>query len=268
LDALFLCYHRREYVHPDPLETVYAYGHVDDREIAAFIASALAYGRVQQILKSVHHVLKPLTRSPKSFLLRSSKKELLRVFAEFRHRFTTGEELAHLLYALKKVIEKNGSLRSCFEDGLEPDHPTVFEATARFADQIRGYMPSPINSLLPCPRKGSSCKRLNLFLRWMVRKDNVDPGGWDAVPPAKLIIPLDTHMHRIGLLLDGTRRKQADMRTALDITTAFRTLSPEDPVRYDFALTRLGIHPDTDLGTFLDQCGIHGTDGKRPGKTS
>ncbi|MCK4410112.1 MAG: DUF2400 family protein, partial [Candidatus Eisenbacteria sp.] len=97
---------------------------------------------------------------------------------------------------------------------------------------------------LPDPARGSACKRLHLFLRWMVRSDDVDPGGWDAVPASKLIVPLDTHMHRFSLLLGLTDRKQANGRTALEITRAFRSFSPDDPVKYDFSLTRLGIRDD------------------------
>ena len=105
--------------------------------------------------------------------------------------------------------------------------------------------------LLPSPSAGSACKRLNLFLRWMVRQDNVDPGGWDSVSPAKLIIPLDTHMHRIGRRLGLTPRRQADLRTAIEITEGFRGICPSDPVRYDFALTRLGIRRDEGVEDFL-----------------
>jgi len=90
----------------------------------------------------------------------------------------------------------------------------------------------------------------------MVRQDDVDPGGWENLPASKLIVPLDTHMHRICLLLKFTSRKQADLRTAIEITEAFRTISPDDPVRYDFALTRLGIRDDADLGQFLKRCNI------------
>ena len=94
------------------------------------------------------------------------------------------------------------------------------------------------------------------FLRWMVRKDEVDPGGWYNVPSSRLIVPLDTHMHRICLALGLTQQKRADMRTALEITTAFRTITPDDPVKYDFALTRLGIRNDTDMDAFLKQCSV------------
>ncbi|MEJ2656586.1 MAG: DUF2400 family protein, partial [Desulfobacterales bacterium] len=101
-----------------------------------------------------------------------------------------------------------------------------------------------VGHLIALPQRGSACKRMNLLLRWMVRKDNVDPGGWRGVPWSKLIIPLDTHMHKIGLKLGFTKNRQANMRTALEITSGFRKIIPEDPVKYDFALTRFGIRSD------------------------
>ena len=109
--------------------------------------------------------------------------------------------------------------------------------------------------MLPCPSRGSACKRLNLYMRWMVRRDDIDLGGWDRVPASKLVVPLDTHMHRIALAFGATRRKQANLRTALELTAAFRAIAPDDPVRYDFALTRFGIRSDMDVEAFLRQCG-------------
>jgi len=124
---------------------------------------------------------------------------------------------------------------------FRPEDDTVIPALEGFA---KAFFPSGSPFLIPAPSKGSACKRLNLFLRWMVRQDEVDPGGWDLIPPSKLVVPLDTHMHRIGLLLSFTNRKQADLQTALEITDAFRKVAPHDPVKYDFVLTRLGIWSD------------------------
>ena len=115
-------------------------------------------------------------------------------------------------------------------------------------------MARPSSSLLPDPDRGSACKRLHLFLKWMVRVDAVDPGGWTVLPPSALVVPVDTHMHRIGLALGLTERGQADIRTALEMTEAFSLVRPDDPVRYDFALTRFGIRPDLDMEALLSFC--------------
>ncbi|UCF57781.1 MAG: TIGR02757 family protein [Deltaproteobacteria bacterium] len=255
LDELYSLYHRRELVHPDPLEFLYDYHNLRDREVVGLIASSLAYGRVAQILRSISSVLKRLNPSPCSFLLNSSKKSLLSTFADFKHRFTSGEELAFMLWAAKSAIEKYGSLYGCFTAGLNDDDDTVLPALSAFVGELSAYLSKDRkNSLLPSPNAGSACKRLNLFLRWMVRRDEVDPGGWSSVPISKLIVPLDTHMYRICLLLNLTRRKQADLRTAIDITRAFRRILPEDPVRYDFTLTRLGIRKDAGLEAALRNC--------------
>ena len=250
LDELYALHHRREFIHPDPLEFLYDYHDFRDREVVGLIASSLAYGRVAQILKSVSSVLKRMGPSPYLFLLNSSPELLLSTFSDFKHRFTTGKELASMLWGAKRVIEQYGSLYACFTAGLGDDDDMILPALSAFVCELSAHLSRERkNSLLPSPNAGSACKRLNLFLRWMVRRDEVDPGGWSSVPISKLIVPLDIHMHRICLLLNLTRRRQADLRTAIDITYAFRRILPEDPVRYDFALTRLGIREDADLET-------------------
>jgi uncharacterized protein (TIGR02757 family) len=255
LDELFALYHHRAFVHPDPLEFLYDYPDLQDREIVALIASSLAYGRVAQILKSTSCILERLGASPYSFLLNSTCKTLLSLFSDFKHRFTTGEELALVLWGLKNVIEEYGSLQDCFSSALDDADDTILPALTSFVGRFRQHMPVTRDSLLPYPEKGSACKRLNLFLRWMVRQDNVDPGGWSRVPSTKLIVPLDTHMYKISRMLHLTERKHADMRTAIEITNAFRTIVPDDPIRYDFVLTRLGIRGDMEPTAFLKACG-------------
>lgn len=256
LNELYRLYNRREFVSPDPLQFLYDYSGLRDREVIGLIASSLAYGRVNQILKSVSAVLEPMNHSPLSFLQNASLKQLHDTFSDFKHRFTTGDELASMLWGAKLMIEQYGSLYECFLADLTTDQETVFPALSAFVEKLMTVAPGDQNSLLASPDKGSACKRLNLYLRWMVRQDRVDPGGWSKVPLSKLIIPLDTHMHKICLLLNLTRRKQANMRTAMEITHAFRKMSPEDPVRYDFALTRLGIRKDTDMDAFLRGLGL------------
>ena len=244
LERLYVLYNSRDWVHPDPLECLYRYTDMRDKEVAGLIASSLAYGRVAQILKSVSDVLEAMGPSPYDFLMSAKPVSVRRIFSDFRHRFTTGEELAQMLIGAKSAIERFGSLYKCFLSGFNKDDDTVLQGLSFLVNELRKDMNGKANSLLAVPEKGSACKRWNLFMRWMVRKDDVDPGGWDDVSPAKLIIPLDTHMHRICLLLKLTGRKNANMLTAMEITRAFRILEPKDPVRYDFALTRLGIRPD------------------------
>lgn len=254
---LYSAYNQRQYVHPDPLEFLYSYDDLHDREIVALVASSLAYGNVSQILKAVSVVLKRLD-SPYEFLSKASPDLLFKRFIDFKYRFTTGEELARMLFGVKLTVERYGSLGACFLHAFRDDHDNVVPALSFFVKELSRVFDKRPRSLLPSPDSGSACKRLNLFLRWMVRRDEVDPGGWDDVPKSKLIIPLDVHMHRISLGLRLTNRKQASLRTAIEITSAFKIIEPEDPVRYDFALARLGIRKDLSSEDFLRECGILG----------
>jgi uncharacterized protein (TIGR02757 family) len=156
-----------------------------------------------------------------------------------------------MLLGVKRALGTYGSLLECFLRGLRPGDRTVLPALATFVDELTVSSNEGRFSLLPSPAKNSACKRLNLFLRWMVRQDDVDPGGWETVPASALVVPLDTHMYRICHGLGLTKRMQADLRTAVEITAAFRAIAPEDPVRYDFALTRMGIREETDMPALL-----------------
>ncbi|MFH1130028.1 MAG: TIGR02757 family protein [Pseudomonadota bacterium] len=246
LEKLYAKYNQRKYVHPDPLEFLYNYEKLRDREIVALVASSLAYGRVVQILRSVSFVLDKM-KSPTQFLAKHSAKDLRKIFFGFKHRFTTGDQLAAMLFAAKRMIGHHGSLGGCFVSKMKGKDETVVFALNEFCKELVELSGANCGNLIPDVSKGSACKRMNLFLRWMVRKDNVDPGGWDEMPRSKLIVPLDTHMYKIGRALGFTVRKNADMRTAIEVTKGFAEFSPDDPVRYDFSLTRLGIRENQDL---------------------
>jgi uncharacterized protein (TIGR02757 family) len=249
LEAHYRAYNRRRYVHPDPLEFLYGAEDPADQEVVGLIAACLAYGRVSQILASVSRVLDVVgggslrESSPRVFLECTPAEGISRMFEGFSHRFTTGRELAALLTGVKRALADHGSLEVLFAAGADASDETVLPALARFVGELRSYAGCVLPSLLPSPADGSACKRLNLFLRWMARRDAVDPGPWTSVPAAKLVVPLDTHMFRISRALGLTARKQADLKSALEITRGFRAIQPADPVRYDFCLTRLALNP-------------------------
>jgi len=250
LDSIYNQCNRRCFVHPDPLEFLYSYKDIRDREIAGLIASALAYGRMPQILKSVSSVLGAMDKSPYLFLKNSDKQFLLQKFKPFRHRFADGKNIAALLYGAKNIIDRFGSLNKCFEEGQSHDHENILLPMTFFVGELTSSGNNP-GHLVANPKKGSACKRMNLFLRWMVRKDRVDPGGWKGINKSTLIVPIDTHMHKIGMMLGFTSRKQANMKTAMEITQGFTKISPKDPVKYDFALTRFGIRDDMNIKSLL-----------------
>jgi uncharacterized protein (TIGR02757 family) len=240
LDELYEQYNRAEYIHPDPLEFLLAYSNLRDREIVGLLASSLAYGHVSQILKSVAKVLDAMGTSPYTFIMKSTRSSLKKTFNGFVHRFARGDHLSDLLLGAKMVIQQYGSLNQCVSQALSEEDTNILTAMGFFAKEMLSWENDP-GHLVPRPEKGSACKRMNLFLRWMVRQDRVDPGGWIDIPPSKLIIPLDIHMHRISQRLCLTEKKQANLNTALEITEQFKEICPEDPTKYDFTLTRFGI---------------------------
>jgi len=248
LDELYRRYNRRKYVTSDPLLFLYRYPDAGDREIAGLIASALAFGNVKQIINSVGRVLDIMGESPRSYLLSGRMDNLESALTGFKHRWIDSFQISRLLLSARDALRKHGTLEKCFESKIAGSGGDINKALSGFVEEIDGGCLR--KGFIPCPEKGSPCKRLNLYIRWMVRSDRVDPGGWSCVSPSMLTVPLDTHMYRLSRKLGFTERSQRDMITALEITDSFRELAPDDPVKYDFALTRLGIIKDTDMRKF------------------
>ncbi|MFB3890590.1 MAG: TIGR02757 family protein [Phycisphaerae bacterium] len=246
-EALHRKYHRRQFVHPDPLEFLYGYENPADREVVGLIASSLAYGRVAQILRSVRLVLDALGPSPARTLRDGHSRPWRGPLAGFAHRFAKAPQIDALLAGISGVLARHGTLGRCFADCIGRDDRTVLPALAVFVRRLDEAGGGRAGHLLSHPQTGSACKRLNLYLRWMVRKDDVDPGGWEGILPAMLVVPLDVHMFRIGRSTGAIRRKTPDGKAALELTAAFAAISPADPVRYDFCLTRPGIRGEPGL---------------------
>ena len=251
LENLYTRYNRKRFIPPDPLQFVYRYSTRNDKELVAFLAAALAYGRVQQIQTSLTNLFSIMGQSPSDFTLTlgPTQKRLLK---NFRHRFTSGADIADLLTLLKKVCTENQTLENYFAKGYTKDDKNILPALTTFCDSLltahakkhKGNIPRGLKYLLCSPRNNSPCKRLNLFLRWMVRSDKVDTGLWRSIPPAALIIPMDAHISRITRTLKFHNNKNITLKTAVKVTEAFAELNPEDPVKYDFALCRTGMTAD------------------------
>ena len=240
-------------ISPDPLELVLPYEKKEDREAAAFLASCLAYGRAAQIVKSASGILKALGPSPAAFLKEGNPEHLRSLCSSFRHRFTSGEEMGGLLTALGEVLREHGGIEGHLGH-CAAKAPGLLEALSLFTEELRRKAGLKGTFLLPSPAGGSACKRLFLFLKWMVRHDDVDPGGWTLLSPADLIIPLDVHMFRLCSALGLTARKQPDLKAALEVTEVFRAVLPSDPLKYDFVLTRFGIRREMNEEVFIQQC--------------
>jgi uncharacterized protein (TIGR02757 family) len=251
LEDLYTRYTDRAWATPDPIEIVYGYARREDREVAGYIAAALAYGRAAQIRISARRVLDRMGPSPHAFLCGASSADLDGSARGFRHRWTDEAEMRALLHGLQDVLRRHGSLEACFCAHQPESAADSVPGLTGLIAELRGD--GGRNSLLPDASKTSACKRLHMYLRWMVRRDAIDPGCWSGVSSRVLLVPLDTHLFRIARAWRMTRRKQADLTAARQVTAVFRRMNPDDPVRYDFVLTRFGIRPDMDLDALLDR---------------
>jgi uncharacterized protein (TIGR02757 family) len=268
LDRLSLSYAPAE-DQTDPIRSPAAYERPEDREVAAWIGSAFAYGRVETILGSVDRILRSLGPRPATALdsvhdfRRLAREEL----AGFRHRFHSASDASALLHAIAMARAEAGSVRAFFEREYRPEERDVGPLLSRVVARLLAfdYRPaiarralprnSPVRFFFPDPASGSACKRWNLYLRWMVRKDALDFGLWPGIPASRLVIPTDTHVHRVARRLGFTRRKTADWKTAREITDRLARFDPQDPVRYDYALCRIGEEGICRPKLALSRCG-------------
>ena len=253
LEDLYEKYNDSSFVHPDPLEYVLKCNDKKEQEVIGIIASSFAYGRVWAILKIVGDILNKMNSTPREYLVNSSLEDIKHEFENLEYRFTTGTEIVNFLSGIKNILKEYGSLKECFVSCENKNEKNIFNSALRFSKKLRessGIFGKDRMSLLPEPESTSPCKRLILYFRWMIRKDNVDPGCWEELDKSKLLVPLDTHMLSIGKLLGFTKNKTASVKTAEAITSGFAMYNPQDPAKYDFALTRSGIRGDNFISDF------------------
>jgi len=239
-DALYAEFNRTA-ADRDPVEVAWRFEAPADREVAAFISAALAFGRVASILSSIGRVLEGLGAAPAAALREFRPARHGARYHDFVHRWIGPAEIVALLDVLGAMLREAGSLEAFFVAGDEASDPDVGPAIERFSTRARAMGGPHVANFFPRPSTGSACKRLNLFLRWMARHDALDPGGWTRVSPARLVVPLDTHVIRVAQCLRLTRRRTPGWAMACEITAALRRLDAADPIRYDFALCRVGM---------------------------
>ncbi len=235
----------------DPIWMVRRFERSDDREVVGFIAAALAFGRVQSVLNSIEGMLAVMGNSPAAFVRDFDPARQRDAFKPLVHRWTNGADFAALVWILHQMIERSGSVEGFFAEGLAADAIDVsaalqsFSARALALDVSAIYgrkKPKPgVAYFFSRPSSGGACKRLNLFLRWMVREDKVDLGVWKKVRAGQLIVPLDTHIIRVGQCLRLTTLKSPGWRMAADITASLRAIDPIDPIKFDFSICHLGM---------------------------
>lgn len=252
LEELYRRYDHR-FLTPDPLEYVRAQATDADREVVGLLASGLAFGTVAQIKRSIATVLDVLGPRPAEAVAALDPREVAGRLRAFRHRWVDGRDVACLLLFAGRMRASHGTVEAFFADGLTPDDADVGPALASFSARAlaldhRGLyrgrrLPrdAGVRYFFPSPAAGSACKRLNLFLRWMVRRDSVDLGVWSRVDAARLVIPLDAHVFAIARRTRLTRYRSPGWPMALDLTRRLRRLDPRDPVKYDFAFHRMGL---------------------------
>ena len=236
----------------DPVHLVRRYEAPADREVAGFCAAALAFGRVASVLQSIEALLAVMGPSPAAFVRDFEPARHGVPIRSLGHRWIRGRDLTALLLVLRRMLREAGSIEAFFLAGDDPAAPDVAAGLEAFSVRAlatplghlyRGVPPRQrsVGYFFPRPSAGSACKRLNLFLRWMVRRDAIDLGVWSHVGPARLIVPLDTHVIRLGRCLRLTRYTSPGWKMAAEITAALRAIDPEDPVRFDFSLCHVGM---------------------------
>lgn len=263
----------RDFLGNDPLGCVRRYDSPADLEIAAFLGAALAYGRVAIIRNNLDDLFRRMPEGPAAFVRDFDPARDSARLQGFRHRFNSGGDVACLCFMLQRMIGEAGSLEGYFRLGDDPLQGDIGPGLSDFCRRaleidvsaVAGVRQLPRDStvryFLPSPAHGSACKRLCMFLRWVCRPDDgIDLGLWEGIAPSRLVVPLDTHVARIARLLGFTRRQTPGWKMALEVTEALRQLDRDDPLRYDFALSHLGISEGCTgkEGSWCVECAVGG----------
>jgi uncharacterized protein (TIGR02757 family) len=235
----------------DPIQIVRRYERLGDKEVVGFCAAALAFGRVASVLQSIERLVAIMGARPADYVRTFDPAREAHAFKGFVHRWTRERDFVALLWILRQMFERSGSIEGFFLEGYDASAPDLASALDSFSTRAMaldlrmayGRVPKRpgVGYFFPRPSKGSACKRLNLFLRWMIRRDALDLGVWTRVPASKLIVPLDTHVIRVGRCLQLTTLQSPGWKMASDITASLARIDRDDPTRYDFSICHLGM---------------------------
>ncbi len=237
-------YNRPDFIEDDPVKIPHEFSRREDIEISGFLTALIAWGRRDLIIRSANGILARMDRAPYQFVMNADHDDL-KVMNDFVHRTMNGQDLKSIILGLRHAYRQYGSLEVTFATGLSPNDEHVGPAIIHARSVLTAVpdMQPRTHKHLANPAKGSSAKRINMFLRWMVRRDRrgVDFGLWDSIPTAKLICPLDIHTGTVGRALGLLTRKQSDWKAAVELTASLAAFCPEDPVKFDFSLFGLGV---------------------------
>lgn len=240
LDTKVAKYNHPDFIATDPIQVPHLFSQKENVEIAAFFSATIAWGNRQSIIKNALKLMTQMDNQPYDFIANASsvEKEKLRTFV---HRTFNGDDCLFFIESLKNIYQNHGGLQAVFEKGFQQDNTTK-SALRYFFEVFYEIGGERTRKHVSNVEKGASAKRLNMFLRWMVRKDNagVDFGIWDGIPASALMLPLDVHTGNVARKLGLLQRKQNDWKSVEEVTVNLRLFDPFDPVKYDFALFGLG----------------------------
>jgi uncharacterized protein (TIGR02757 family) len=237
-------------ISPDPLQFLHLFDNELDIEAMGMVASVFAYGNVKQIINTLNKILTAADNKPHKFIKDFNSKNLKYKLNGLKHRFYTEQDIVLFFSLLSEIYEESGSLKNVFMQAYSPLDENVKNSLSGFSyhfivraedRNVKGKISQGVKFMFPMPEQGSACKRMNLLLRWMVRKDELDFGLWNEIPAYKLIIPVDTHVARICTALKLTKKKNVSWAMAEEITDNLKKFNPADPVKYDFAICHIGM---------------------------
>ena len=244
LDRHVDLYNRPSFIENDPITIPHGFTKKQDIEIAGFIAAVFAWGQRKTIINKSYEFLNLMGNEPHRFVLEYTDHDIA-PFQHFKHRTFNGTDALYFIHFFKWFYHRFDSFEEAFIIGLKDQDESVETGLVNFFKLFFSLPDHPKRTYkhIPTPVRKSACKRINMFLRWMVRQDGkgVDFGLWSKIKPSQLVCPCDLHVDRVARKLDLISRKQTDWQTALELTGALRQLDPNDPVKYDFALFGLGI---------------------------
>ncbi len=247
LEARHEQYNRPSFVEEDPISIPHSFSRKEDIEIAGFLTALIAWGKRTTILASAARLMDRMDQDPFGYVMGATEGDLGHLEG-FVHRTFNAMDARALVLALRGVYQHHGGLEGAFTATMAPTTQNVQEGIMHARNCLIHVPEFPLRTRkhVANPAKGSSAKRINMFLRWMVRKDKrgVDFGLWEGISPRQLICPLDVHTGNVGRRLGLLGRKQNDWKAAVELTSSLRAFCPEDPVKYDFSLFGLGVYED------------------------
>lgn len=244
LDEKSALFNRPEFIQNDPISIPHRFTQLQDIEISAFFAAVLAWGQRKTIINKCNELIAAMDNAPFAFITQHSTADLTR-FLKFKHRTFNATDTLYFIEFFRQYYARHTSLETAFAQFITPNDPHCGKALAGFYGLFFSLQDAPLRTRkhISTPDKQSACKRMNMFLRWMVRRDNqgVDFGLWQHITPAQLLIPLDVHVERVARKLQLLKREKPDWYAVLELTDRLRTFDPNDPVKYDFALFGAGV---------------------------